>query len=103
MDNAKKALTAMVSAEASQIFCERSGNFVARSDVHTDMESLPVLNDFMDDIDAGRMVAASNPSINMELWGNTCIVVRDLLAGQSVDECMATIDQLQAEANAAAK
>ena len=103
MDIAKRALGAMVSAEASQIFCERSGNFVARSDVHTDMEGLPVLADFMDDITAGRMVAASNPSINMELWGNTCVVVRDLLAGRSVDACMATIDRLQADANAAAK
>ena len=103
MDNAKTALAALTSAEASQIFCERSGNFAARSDVHTDMESLSVLNDFVDDIQAGRMVAACNPSINMELWGNICIVVRDLLAGQSVDECMATIDQLQLDANAAAK
>lgn len=103
MENTKRAMTALCSTEASRLFCERSGNFVARNDVHTEMESLPVLADFMDEVNAGRMVAASNPSINMELWGNTCIVVRDLLAGQSVDQCMATIDQLQAEANAAAQ
>lgn len=103
MENASRALGALCSAEAARLFCEKSGNFPARSDVQTDMESLPVLTDFMDDVNAGRMVAASNPSIHMELWGNTCIVVRDLLAGQSVDECMAAIDQLQAEANAAAK
>ena len=34
--------------------------------------------------------------------GKNCIVVRDLPAGRSVDGRMATIDQLQAEANAAA-
>lgn len=44
--------------------------------------------------------SSMNPSINMELWGNTCEVVCDLLGGKSVDECMDTIDQLQAEANA---
>lgn len=76
-----------------------SGNFAARSDVHTEVENMSVQDDFMDDINAGRMVAASNPSIRMELWGNTCIVVRDLLAGASVDECMNEIDKLQAEAN----
>lgn len=99
MENAKRALSVICSAEAARIFCEKSGNFVSRSDVHTDVEKSPVLVDFMDEVNAGRMVSASNSSINMELWGNTCVVVRDLLAGQSVDECMATIDQLQAEAN----
>lgn len=99
MENAKRAIAALCSQEASRIFCEKSGNFAARSDVHTEVENMPVLDDFMDDINAGRLVAAGNPSIRMELWGNTCIVVRDLLAGASVDECMNEIDQLQAEAN----
>ena len=103
MDDAKKVLEAYCTAEVSKAFCEKSGGFATRSDVTTSTESLPVLADFMDDVNAGRMVAACNPSINMELWGNTCEVVRDLLAGASVDECMATIDQLQADANAAAK
>ena len=69
----------------------------------TAMESKPAVADFVDDIDAGRTVSSTNPSINMELWGNTCEVVRDLLGGQSVDECMATIDQLQADASKAAE
>lgn len=101
MDDVKKVLEAYCSAEVTETFCEKSGNFAARSDVTTSTESLPVLADFMDDVNAGRMVAASNPAVNMEIWGNTCTVVRDLLDGASVDECMATIDQLQADANAA--
>ena len=32
----------------------------------------------------------------LEQWGNTCIIVRELLAGATVDECMARFDQLQA-------
>lgn len=103
MDNAKKAMEAYCSQEATQVFCEKSGNFAAREDVELDMEKQPVLEGFMDDINAGRMVSASNPSINMELWGNTCTVVQHLLAGASVDDCMAEIDQLQEEANQSAK
>ncbi len=100
-DVAKRALAALCSAEAVQIVCETDGNFPSRSDVTTSMQEKPAIADFVDDIQANRTVPAANPSINMELWGNTCTVVRDLLGGQSVDECMATIDQLQADANAA--
>lgn len=103
MENSKKALEAYCSKEATQVFCEKSGNFAARSDVSIDIENQPVLEDFMDDIHAGRMVTASEPAINMELWGNTCTVVQHLLAGSSVDDCMAEIDQLQSEANSASK
>lgn len=102
IDNTKRAIAALCTAESVRIYCEKGGNFPSRSDVTTSMLSKPAVADFVDDIDDGRTVSSSNPSINMELWGNTCEVVRDLLAGQSVDECMATIDQLQADANAAA-
>ena len=99
LDNTKRVISTLGSAESVRVYCERSGNFPSRSDVTTSMLSKPAVADFIDDIDAGRTVTSSNPSINLELWGNTCEVVRDLLAGASVDECMATIDQLQAEAN----
>lgn len=102
LDDTKRAIAALGSAESVRIYCEQGGNFPSRSDVTTSMLSKPAVADFVDDIDAGRTVSSSNPSINMELWGNTCEVVRDLLGGQSVDECMETIDQLQADANAAA-
>ena len=103
LDDTKRAVAALGSAESVRLYCEKGGNFPSRSDVTTTMESKPAVADFVDDIDAGRTVASTNPSINMELWGNTCEVVRDLLGGQSVDECMDTIDQLQVDANAAAK
>ena len=35
--------------------------------------------------------------MKLEQWGNTCIIVRELLSGATVDECMARFDQLQAE------
>ena len=103
LEDTKRAVAALGTAESVRLYCEKGGNFPSRSDVTTSMESHPAVTDFIDDIEAGRTVSSTNPSINMELWGNTCNVVRDLLGGQSVDECMATIDQLQADANAAAK
>ena len=35
--------------------------------------------------------------MKMEQWGNTCLVVRQLLNGATVDECMAEFDRLQKE------
>lgn len=101
MEETKRAIAALGSAESVRIYCEKGGNFPSRSDVTTSMLEKSAVADFVDDIDANRTVAANNPSINMELWGNICEVVRDLLGGASVDECMATIDRLQAEANVA--
>ena len=40
----------------------------------------------------------SNAGMNVEQWGNTCLIVRMLLGGASVDECMAEFDRLQEEA-----
>ena len=43
-------------------------------------------------------VLGSNASMRVEQWGNTCLIVRDLLAGATVEDCMAKFDQLQEEA-----
>ena len=42
-------------------------------------------------------VLGSNASMNVEQWGNTCLIVRDLLNGASVEACMAEFDRLQEE------
>ena len=39
----------------------------------------------------------SNAGMKVEQWGNTCLIVRELLNGATVDECMAMLDQLQEE------
>ena len=39
----------------------------------------------------------SNAGMKVEQWGNTCLIVRDLLKGATVDECMAKFDKLQEE------
>ena len=35
--------------------------------------------------------------MKVEQWGNTCLIVRKLLEGADVDECMAEFDRLQEE------
>ena len=45
----------------------------------------------------GVYVLGSNANMKLEQWGNTCLIVRSLLKGASVDECMAEFDKLQAE------
>ena len=57
-------------------------------------DALKPLND---KIDEGVYVLGANPNLNVEQWGNTCLIVRELLNGASVDECMERFDQLQEE------
>ena len=33
--------------------------------------------------------------MKVEQWGNTCLIVRDLLNGATVDACMEKFDELQ--------
>ena len=35
--------------------------------------------------------------MKLEQWGNTCLIVRELLNGASVEECMEAFDKLQEE------
>ena len=39
--------------------------------------------------------AAEEAGMDVEQWGNVCLIVRDLLGGATVDECMAKLDALQ--------
>lgn len=57
-------------------------------------EALKPLND---KVNEGVFVLGSNANMKVEQWGNTCNIVRKLLKGASVDECMAEFDKLQEE------
>ena len=35
--------------------------------------------------------------MKVEQWGNTCLIVRELMQGATVDECMEMFDKLQEE------
>ena len=61
------------------------------------VECVPALKPLNERIEEGVYVLGSNAGMKVEQWGNTCLIVRDLLGGATVDECMAAFDKLQDE------
>ena len=59
------------------------------------VDCVPALKPLNERIEEGVYVLGSNAGMSVEQWGNTCLIVRKLLGGASVDECMAAFDQLQ--------
>ena len=58
---------------------------------------MPALKPLNDRIKENVYVLGSNAGMKLEQWGNTCLIVRDLLGGATVDECMAEFDRIQEE------
>ena len=92
-EDAAKALDIMVSDEALRIYSEK--NRVISPSKNVKVDCVPALQPLNDRIEEGVYVLGSNAGMNVEQWGNTCLIVRDLLAGASVEECMASFDALQ--------
>ena len=91
-----EALDIMISDEALQLYAKT--NRVIAPSKNVKVECVPALKPLNDRIEEGVYVLGSNAGMNVEQWGNTCLIVRDLLNGASVDECMAAFDALQAAA-----
>ena len=91
-----EALDIMISDEALQLYAKT--NRVIAPSQKVKVECVPALKPLNDRIEEGVYVLGSNAGMNVEQWGNTCLIVRDLLNGASVDECMAAFDALQAAA-----
>lgn len=94
-EDAMKALDIMVSDEALQVYAET--NKVISPSKNVSVDCIPALKPLNDRINENIFVLGSNASMKLEQWGNTCIVVRKLLNGATVDECMAEFDRLQEE------
>ncbi len=95
-EDAMEALDIMISDEALQLYAKT--NRVIAPSQNVKVECVPALKPLNDRIEEGVYVLGSNAGMNVEQWGNTCLIVRDLLNGASVDECMAAFDALQAAA-----
>ena len=93
--DAMATLDVILSDEALQIYTDINKVIAASKNVKTNC--IPALEPLNARIEEGEIVVASNASMKLEQWGNTCLVVRDLLAGATVDECMAAFDRLQEE------
>ena len=92
-EDAAKALDIMTSDEALQLYSET--NRVISPSKNVKVDCVPSLRPLNDRIEEGVYVLGSNAGMNVEQWGNTCLIVRELLEGASVDECMAAFDALQ--------
>lgn len=95
-EDAMATLDVMLSDEALQIYAET--NRVISPSKNVEVECIPALQPLNDRIQENVYVLGSNAGMDVEQWGNTCLIVRDLLNGATVDECMSEFDRLQEEA-----
>lgn len=95
-EDALAVMDVMLSDEALQLYAET--NRVISPSKNVSVECIDALKPLNDLVEADTYVLATNAGMEVEQWGNVCLVVRDLLGGASVDECMAKLDALQDEA-----
>ncbi len=88
-------LEVILSDEALQVYAET--NKVISPSKNVKVECIDALKPLNDLVNEGTYVLASNAGMKVEQWGNTCLIVRKLMEGASVDECMEEFDRLQEE------
>lgn len=94
-EDALDTLDVVLSDEALQVYAEVNRVISPSKNVETDC--IPALKPLNDRVEEGVYVLGTNASMELEQWGNTCLVVRELLGGATVDECMAELDRMQEE------
>ena len=92
---AMETLEVMLSDEALQTYAET--NKVISPSKNVMVECIPALKPLNDRIQENIYVLGANANMKLEQWGNPCLVVRKLLNGATVEECMAEFDRLQEE------
>ena len=95
-EDAMRVLDVITSDEALQVYAET--NKVISPSKNVEVDCIPALEPLNDRIEENVSVLASNAGMKVEQWGNTCLIVRELLNGATVEECMAAFDRLQEEA-----
>lgn len=94
-EDAMQVMDVILSDEALQVYAET--NKVISPSKNVEVECIPALKPLNDRIDENVYVLGANANMQLEQWGNTCLIVRELLGGATVDECMAEFDRLQEE------
>lgn len=94
-EEAMKVLDVILSDEALRVYAET--NRVISPSKNVEVDCVPALKPLNDRIQENVYVLGANAGMKMEQWGNICLVVRQLLNGATVEECMAEIDRLQEE------
>lgn len=94
-EDAMDVLDVILSDEALQVYAET--NKVISPSKNVKVDCVPSLVPLNDRIEENVYVLGANAGMKVEQWGNTCLIVRELLNGATVDECMAEFDRLQEE------
>ncbi|MCI8513442.1 MAG: extracellular solute-binding protein [Lachnospiraceae bacterium] len=92
-EDAMRVLEIITSDPALQVYSET--NRVISPSKNVKVECIPALQPLNDRIEEGVYVLGSNAGMKVEQWGNTCLIVRELLNGATVDACMEAFDELQ--------
>lgn len=95
LEDAKSTLDIMLSDEALLVYTET--NKVISPSENVEVDCIPALKPLNDKIKENVYVLGSNAGMKVEQWGNTCMIVRKLLNGATVEECLAEFDRLQEE------
>lgn len=94
-ENALALFEQMLSEEVLVDYVNSNGSI---SPFKVEMEGLKVQENSVrltENINSDYYVLATNGNLNMELWGNTCVIVQHLMAGASVEDCLAEFDAIQ--------
>ena len=92
-EDALRVIDVITSDEALQLFAEI--NRVISPSKNVKVDCVPALRPLNDRIEEGVYVLGSNAGMKVEQWGNTCLIVRELLGGATVEQCMESFDRLQ--------
>ncbi len=95
--DAADVLEVILSDKALQVYAET--NKVISASKNIEVDCIPALRPLNDKIEENVYVLGSNAGMKLEQWGNTCLIVRELLNGATVDECMEEFDRLQETQN----
>lgn len=95
LEDTINVLDIILSDEALQLYTET--NKVISPSKNVEVDCVPALEPLNNKIKEDIYVLGSNANMKVEQWGNTCLIVRNMLNGATVDECLAEFDKLQEE------
>ncbi len=95
VEDSMAVLDEMLSDEALSLYMKK--NQVISPSKNLEVNCKDALKPLNDKINEGIFVLGSNANLKVEQWGNTCLIVRKLMEGDSVETCMKEFDKLQEE------
>ncbi len=93
LKDTKDVLDIILSDEQLRTYSET--NKVISPSKNVEVDCIDALKPLKEKVNEGVYVLGSNASMKVEQWGNICNIVRELLKGSSVEECMKKFDKLQ--------